>query len=132
MIKKNKGFTLIELLVVIAIIGILASIVLTSLTSAKTKATTAAAQASLRGVYPELIMCTDDSGSASGITASQNGGGGIICTASGHTAVWPNLPTGWTYSTTATTALTGSYIFSAVNASSTITCTYPSGTCVSS
>jgi prepilin-type N-terminal cleavage/methylation domain-containing protein len=133
--KKNKGFTLIELLVVIAIIGILASVVLTSLSSAREKANKTAALANMRGVIPELVTCQDDTGTASALTATANGGAGIICTGSTgtHTAVWPALPGGWVYTAQDATALaTGTYSFSATKGTGTVTCTLATGACIAS
>ena len=151
MMKLNlkKGFTLIELLVVIAIIGILSGIVLTSLTSARNKANKAAAQANLRGVMPELVICADDGGYANtaGIGVAPTAGGTptagstqIICVTvagvavPGHTAAWPAMPTGWAYaaSTNGAVALSANtFTYNAAGPNSTtIACNLAAGTCL--
>ncbi len=115
-ISKKKGFTLIELLVVIAIIGILASIVLVSLSSARERAYRASALSSVSSVMPEIVTCADDGGFAT----TGNSGSPICCATvacagllGGHTANWPALPTGWTYSSASTSGslLSGNFIY---------------------
>lgn len=122
--NKSKGFTLIELLVVIAIIGILSSVVLASLNSARTKARIASAQETLRSIQAGAMICVNDSLTLNPPTATQNGGGGPICTLSSTT--WLTLPTGWAYSTTIssnTSAGTFSYSAASTADAATVTCT---------
>ncbi len=124
--KKKKGFTLIELLIVIAIIGILASIVLVSLSSARNRANRASALSTSASIMPELVTCLDDAGN---VTAY--GVANTICSASGHTALWPSYGnTGWTNTAAAASPLTGSYTFTVTKASeTTITCSLATNVC---
>jgi prepilin-type N-terminal cleavage/methylation domain-containing protein len=100
---QKSGFTLIELLIVIAIIGILAGVVLVSTGSGVEKAKKASAVSTASSVLPELVTCQDDGGSIT-VPSNTTTGGGVICSAAGHTTPWPSLgTTGWVYSVTATT-----------------------------
>ena len=158
MIKKfNRGFTLIELLVVIAIIGILSSVVLTSLSSAKNKATRAATLADIRGVMAEIVTCVDDGGyvnvkagtavnTATGaptalapicITVSSATTIGAAALLTGHTAVWPTLPTGSAYAASAGaptastfTDYTSTFVYNATTPGTSVACTLSSGACI--
>ena len=99
--KYSKGFTLVELLVVIAIIGILAAIVLVGLAGSRDRARQASAMETVRSVMPLLADCN-----MRGITVTAVGigsGGGAT-----------NCPAAATYP--------------ALNAGSTVGCTYTAGT----
>jgi len=118
----KRGFTLIELLVVIAIIGILSSVVLVSLNSARSRGRVAAAQQTMKTLQTGAIICMDDGDALVAPTATQDGGGGAIC--SGSASTWTQLPTGWVYSTTISSSPSaGTFSFSAAGDSKTITCT---------
>lgn len=125
--KINKGFTLVELLVVIAIIGILSSVVFASLNSARTKARIASAQSSLGSIQAGATICINDALPLAAPTASNNGGGGAICT--GSSTNWLTLPTGWIYSITVSSDTSaGTFSYSASGDNKTVTCTQASCT----
>ncbi len=126
MVRNNKGFTLIELLVVIAIIGILSSVVLASLNTARVKSRVAAAQSTMKGIQTAAAMCVGDSVAVTLPTATQNGGGGVLCSSSPTT--YGLLPAGWAYnasdSTPPSSQVTGaSFTLIATGDSKTVTCT---------
>jgi len=124
--KNKKGFTLIELLIVIAIIGILASIVLVSLQSAKNKANRASALSTSSSVIPEIVVCIDDGGDVSDYNV-----GSQICSASGHTVLWPGYGnTGWTNTAAATSPVDNTYTYTVTKAGETdIVCDLSNQTC---
>jgi prepilin-type N-terminal cleavage/methylation domain-containing protein len=117
----KKGFTLIELLVVIAIIGILSAVVLTALTSSRTKGRVAGAQKTMKGLQGGVALCVSNNNSINVPTATQNGGGALLCT--GSTSKWVNLPAGWVYSSATANLSSWTFSFIATGDSKTITCT---------
>ncbi|MFC1756923.1 type II secretion system protein [Patescibacteria group bacterium] len=119
--RENKGFTLIELLVVITIIGILAAVILASFGGARTKSRIASMQSGLRGVLPDITMCSID-GQALNAPVS----GTILCT--GSESSWPTLPSAGTWSYASTDLFTandgvGDFSITASGDSVVITCT---------
>jgi prepilin-type N-terminal cleavage/methylation domain-containing protein len=133
--KKNKGFTLIELLVVIAIIGILATIVLVFLSSGNAKARKTNALKSAKSAMAELNLCIYDGGIAPTIPSSLK----YICATSttgttafgSHTAKWPTLPNGWSYTPSASGSLSGGdYTYNASGDSLTVVCTTSNNVCL--
>jgi len=129
-IISKKGFTLIEMLMVVAIIGILSSVVMVSMSGGREKANRASAITTLSSVLSELVICQDDNGNLNAYSA-----GAPICTAAGHTAIWPNISkTGWVITAAsrpaATNAEIATYTFSATKAGqTTVTCNYAKNSC---
>ena len=93
--QRTKGFTILELLVVIAIIGILATVTIGMLADSRTKAKVAAAQSTLKSVYPLVVACMDEGSELNAMTSTA--GGGTICDAS--SVVWPEIGGDWAYDT---------------------------------
>ena len=117
----KKGFTLIELLVVIAIIGLLSSIVFASLGSARTKGRIAASQGSMRSFQAAASLCLDD---GTALATPNTNGTTAVC--AGSAAMYPTLPTGWSYVANPAPDLVtsdGDFSVKATGDSKTITCT---------
>ncbi len=119
----KRGFTLIELLVVIAIIGLLSSIVFASLGSARTKGRIAASQGSMRSFQAAASLCLDD---GTALATPNPNGATPVC--AGSAAMYPTLPTGWSYVTNPAPDLVtsdGDFLVKATSASDakTVACT---------
>ena len=130
-LPMRQGFTLIELLIVIAIIGILAGVVLVSSQSAVNKSKRASALTTAASTLPEIVICQDDGGNISACS-SMDCSTVNICSASGHTATWPDITkTGWTFDVAATgNAAISAMTFRLTKASeTTITCNMVTNKC---
>ncbi|HEY4508045.1 MAG TPA: type II secretion system protein [Candidatus Paceibacterota bacterium] len=97
-LNASSGFTLIELLVVISIIGLLSSIVFASLGNARKNARIVSAHGSMRNMLTGVLLCIDGGGAVAGPTATQDGGGGNVCSDTTLTTQkYGALPPGWTF-----------------------------------
>ena len=130
----KKGFTLVELLVVIAIIGILSSVAVVNLNSARDKAKFAAAQATMAGLTPAIILCYNEEGHLTndGGTDADNMGATVtpvklvdLCTDADIDQNWPNLPSGFDYiANLKSNYSAGTWTYKAnISGGDTITCT---------